>query len=261
MCILFIAYRQRADFPLIIAANRDEFHQRATAPSQFWPENPDLLAGRDLKAGGTWMGVTRNGFISALTNIREPLRQNDKARSRGEVCAGYLHNPLPHHQQLSQLVSQRAEFNGYNFLFGHWSKPGVYNNRYNQYQSLAPGIHGLSNAQLNSPWPKVTKGMQALSQYCQQQRAIQCEDLFELLRNDELAEDEFLPDTGVGYEWEKALSAIFIRSPQYGTRSSTLLLINSTGLAYWQERTFNPNGGLSHCQEFEFPLAESQKRT
>lgn len=250
MCILFTAVNQHPDYPLIIAANRDEFHRRPTAPSGFWTSYPDLLAGQDLEGKGTWMGVTRSGDIAALTNIRDN-EQNPDARTRGELVVNALTYGNSHQFEHS-LRTHRRQYNGYNLLYGHLTDLRVYNNAQDTFFTLSDGVYGLSNADIHTPWPKVTRGMRALTDYISSQKPI-CEDaLFAILRDDVKAEDEHLPETGIGYEWEKMLSSIFIQSPDYGTRTSTLFLIDSEQQCVWQERTFSPQGTLTDIRKYAF---------
>ena len=242
MCILFIAKKQRKDYPLIISANRDEFYDRPTQSSHIWCSHPPIFAGKDLKAGGTWMGVTRGGRIAALTNIRKPDSDSNSARSRGELVVDYLlsqHSDSDYQQQLTQ---QSGQYNGFNLLYGNWKNLKVFNNHAQQHESLTDGVHGLSNATLNAPWPKVSRGVGALSEYCSGSSTLTEDALFSLLRDATQAPDEMLPDTGIDKAWEKTLSPIFIQSPDYGTRSSTLLLVRRDGSASWFERTFNHEG-------------------
>lgn len=252
MCILFIAVDQHPDYPLIIAANRDEFHNRATTFGHWWNTAPQILAGRDDVALGSWMGISRSGRLSALTNIRNPSKQRDDAKSRGELVVNYLTAAVNDQQYQQQLSASRENYNGYNLLFGDWRNLQVYNNHLNQFVQLKPGVHGLSNASLNSPWPKTMKGMQALSEYCQHNTAIQTGDLFQILRDDVKAADEFLPNTGVPYHWEKLISSTFIVTPEYGTRTSTILLINNNAEVCWQERNFDSTGTIVDEQSFAF---------
>ena len=242
MCILFIAQRQRKDYPLIIAANRDEFHARPTQSSHIWSSHPPIFAGKDLQAGGTWMGVTRSGRIAALTNIRKPDSENPQARSRGELVVRYLLSQSSDSAFTHELTQQANQFNGYNLLFGTWQKLQVFNNHREQVESVSDGVHGLSNASFNAPWPKVSRGVGALTEYCNNAINLEEEALFALLKDSTQAPDELLPSTGIEQAWEKRLSPIFIQSPEYGTRSSTLLLVKRDGSASWTERTFNREG-------------------
>lgn len=242
MCILFIAKGQRKDYPLIIAANRDEFNNRPTLPSHIWSSHPPIFAGKDLKAGGTWMGVTRSGRIAALTNIRKPDSEDSSARSRGELVVNYLLNQGSEIQHQQQLTQQASQYNGFNLLYGTWQNLYVFNNHSLQNEQLTDGVHGLSNATLNAPWPKVSRGVGAISEYCSSAKTVTEDRLFSLLKDSTVAPDDMLPDTGIDKAWEKRLSPIFIQSEEYGTRSSTLLLIKRDGSASWFERTFDASG-------------------
>ncbi|WP_394224014.1 NRDE family protein [Alteromonas gracilis] len=260
MCILFIANNMRDDYPLIIAANRDEFYARPTAPSTFWENHPHLLAGKDLEANGTWMGVTRNGNIAALTNVRDPHNINKNAVTRGELVANWLKQDplnekrLARTQYLDTLKNSRHQYNGYNLLFGHVSTLNVYNNVNNSTHLIENGVYGLSNADIATPWPKVTQGVTELNNYVTQRASIRENDLFDILRHDNKAEDAQLPDTGVGYEWEKALSSIFIQTEKYGTRTSTLLLVDKNNTITWKERCFSEKGEALETRAFSFSI-------
>ncbi|MCH2258621.1 MAG: NRDE family protein [Alteromonas sp.] len=260
MCILFIANNMRDDYPLIIAANRDEFYARPTAPSSFWKSHPHLLAGQDLEANGTWMGVTRNGYVAALTNVRDPHNINKNAVSRGELVANWLKHdsvemkPVAQSQYLATLEKTRHRYNGYNLLFGDINSLKVYNNVNNSTHIIDTGVYGLSNADIATPWPKVTQGVTALNNYVTKQNIINDEDLFDILRYDNKADDAQLPDTGVGYEWEKALSSIFIQSEKYGTRTSTLLLVDKNNTLTWKERRFSDKGEAQETRAFSFSI-------
>ncbi|WJG07781.1 NRDE family protein [Aliiglaciecola sp. LCG003] len=254
MCILFIAVKQHPQYPLIIAANRDEFHQRPTAPSHFWPTHPQMLAGKDLQAGGSWMGITRAGRLSALTNVRDPQTINPDAISRGELVTQYLSTEVEQAQYLTTLRAHKAAYNGYNLLFGEWQNLWVYNNHSDTVAQLTPGVYGLSNADLNSPWPKINQGVKQLKQHCQQTGPIHPDTLFDILLNQNQASDDLLPETGIPIEWERKLSSIFITSSDYGTRSATLLLVDRSHQVIWLEHSFNPAGENTQQQRFTFSL-------
>lgn len=257
MCILFIAVNQHPEYPLIIAANRDEFHQRPTLASHFWPEHTQLLAGKDKTAGGTWMGINTNGRISALTNIRAPGKERESAVSRGELAINYLTQEVTQSDYLKILEASHLDYNGYNLLFGELTKLKVYNSFENSAYDLEDGVYGLSNASLNSPWPKLDAGRSALADYCMNASSLRHEHLFELLKNTKPADDKLLPQTGISIEWERKLSSIFIKSPEYGTRSSTVLLVDRNNHVCWEERTFNPEAELVGTQHFEFDIDSS----
>lgn len=254
MCILFVAVNEHKDYPLIIAANRDEFFKRPTSESHFWPNSPTVLAGKDLQAGGTWMGINESGYLASLTNIRAPETIKTGTISRGELVSQYLHqypSVTSFHEQLS---ASRKQYNGYNLLFGHWDNLAVYNNHTNQLQQLSSGFYGLSNAELNSPWPKINKGVNRLEQICSSNKDIIPKQLFDILLDTSQAEDEKLPKTGVPIEWERQLSSIFIRSKNYGTRSSTLLTINQSQHVNWFERTYDEQANLRSEKNYHFSM-------
>ncbi|MBT0586387.1 NRDE family protein [Alteromonas oceanisediminis] len=256
MCILFIAINQHPEYPLIIAANRDEFYARPALASHFWASPEQLLAGQDVEAGGTWMGVTRNGLVGALTNIRDPERQRSHARSRGELIVNYaqgINNDTDYSEQLRKTAS---EYNGYNLLYGTLKplKLAVFNNHTLLKADLRDGYYGLSNADLDRPWPKIQRGKDALMQYCENHQHLSVEALFTLLRDPTQAEDIDLPQTGVPYVWEKQLSSIFIKCENYGTRSSTLLMLDKQSNVTWQERTFSSVGEETERQHYQFSL-------
>ncbi|WP_343855508.1 NRDE family protein [Aliiglaciecola litoralis] len=254
MCILFIAVKQHPDYPLIIAANRDEFHQRPTALSQFWDDNNDILAGRDLRAKGTWMGINKNGRLSALTNVRDPQKLLDNPISRGELVSEFLAKQISAQDYLRTLQQTKKSYNGYNLLFGDWDDLWVYNNHTDKTQHLTEGVFGLSNADLNSPWPKVNQGVAQLKNHCQQRGPLDTDKLFAILLDQTQSNDELLPQTGVSIEWERKLSSIFIQSQEYGTRSSTLLLIDNNKVAHWHEHTFDSNGVNCQQRDYSFTI-------
>jgi uncharacterized protein with NRDE domain len=253
MCILFIAIKQHPLYPLIIAANRDEFTQRPTQTAHFWSTQSDMLAGKDLLAGGTWMGINTRGDVAALTNIRLPVPEKNNAVSRGELVTKFL-SSNEQESYLDTLKQTHANYNGYNLLFGKLTNLRVYNSLDNSAYSLKEGVYGLSNASLDSPWPKLDMGKSALAQYCQHAKDLSFEHLFELLSNRVVAKDEELPNTGVSPEIEKMLSSIFICTPQYGTRSSTVLLIDNQQQVYWEERTFSASGECTNTSVHQFGI-------
>jgi uncharacterized protein with NRDE domain len=256
MCILFIAVEKHPEYPLIIAANRDEFHQRPTQQSHFWEKHPELLGGRDLEAGGSWMGVTRTGRISALTNIRDPSRQLNNAISRGELVTHYLTEGISTEAYAKRIENSAEAYNGYNLLYGSLNPSDlwVFNNHTLRHQQLTPGYYGLSNASLDKPWPKIKRGKQGLADYCESHEHINIDSLFCLLGDKTKAADEELPSTGVPYEWEKQLSSIFIHGESYGTRSSTILTLDHNNHVTWNEHSFDPQGETIAQNQFTFDL-------
>ncbi|NJM10791.1 MAG: NRDE family protein [Synechococcaceae cyanobacterium SM1_2_3] len=238
MCLILIAYRCHPRYPLLVAANRDEFYDRPAAPLGFWHDLPQILAGRDLQKGGTWMGVTQNGRFAALTNYREPSRVMPDAPSRGCLVSDYLCSVESARVYLDRLAWTAEIYNGFNLLLGDAGQLYYYSNRGGGQRVLTPGIYGLSNHLLDTPWPKLERGRRALGQLLDRQVALTPDDLLDVLTNCTPAPDEDLPDTGVSLEWERWLSPIFIDAPGYGTRCSTALLLDASGRAQMVETTW-----------------------
>lgn len=235
MCLIAVAWQAHADYPLIVLANRDEFYARPAAPARFWEEAPGVLAGRDLSAGGTWLGMTRQGRFAALTNVREPGMPKGE-RSRGLLVSTYLLGDTAPQAYATQMAAEGAAYSGFNLLVGDADSLWWVSNRGEGPQRLGPGVHGLSNHLLNTPWPKVElarRGLQA------QLPSPDPEALFALLADERRAADADLPQTGVGLDMERLLSAPFIRSSLYGTRSSTVLLAGHARIRF-VEQTFVP---------------------
>jgi uncharacterized protein with NRDE domain len=239
MCLIVLAWRTHPDYPLVVAANRDEFFARPSAPAGLWPDAPEILAGRDLEAGGTWLGVSRQQRFAALTNFREGGRQLVDAPSRGALVTDFLAAKDDPVTFLETLTRRRADFNGFNLFVGDGQRLGYYSNRGPEPRCLAPGIYGLSNHLLDTPWPKLASAKMAFA------RALEhlpdSARFFQLLADQEIVADTHLPETGVPLEWERILSAIFVSSPEYGTRASTLLTVHRTGRVNLVERSFGRN--------------------
>ncbi len=241
MCLILFAYRKHPRYKLILAANRDEFYNRPTRPAGWWEDFPPLLAGKDLKQGGTWLGVTRKGKIAALTNYRGREPQNPDAPSRGNLVRGFLVSETSPAEYMEKLRPEAAAFNGFNLLVGNAEHLYYYSNRDNRPAELEPGIYGLGNGLLNSSWPNVERGRELLAQLVPGDE-VAPEELFALLEDRETAADERLPDTGFDLRIERALSAIFIETPEYGTLSSTVVLMDYDGGILFSERSFDPPG-------------------
>jgi uncharacterized protein with NRDE domain len=193
--------------------------------------------------------------VSALTNIRAPDKEVKDAVTRGELVLNFLLASGKQQKKYAQtLAESKAQYNGYNLLFGKLDQLYVYNNFDDACVPLDAGVYGLSNASLNSPWPKISTGRDALAKYCQHADVLDTEHLFELLHNGRLADDNALPKTGVSLEWERRLSSIFIQSLEYGTRSSTVLLIDHHQHVVWEERSFNAQAEQTSVQHFEFDI-------
>lgn len=238
MCLILFAWKVHPNFPLVFAANRDEFHERPSAPADFWDDEPDLLAGRDLRDGGTWLGITRRGRVAAITNYRDPASLKIGAPSRGMLVSDYLRGREEPEAYLGRIMPGADRFNGFNLLVGDPDELFCFSNR-GAREHLKPGIYGLSNHLLDTSWPKVAQGKRALEALLQGEKDLTPEALFALLADRTRAPDDRLPDTGIGLEWERLLSPIFIENPAYGTRSSTVLLIDRNAGVTFIERVFN----------------------
>lgn len=253
MCLILFAYQHHPRYSLIVIANRDEYFSRPSAPAQYWLDHPRVLAGRDLKELGTWMGITVAGDFAALTNYRDPSKQSATALSRGHLVSDFLcnkHSPLPY---LESVAKKAGQYNGFNLLVGDRQSLWYYGNRQEKIQQVMPGIHGICNHLLNTPWPKLEKGRQQLEK-CLAQDDVCEDDLWNILANSQKANDDQLPVTGVGLEWERTLSSIFVEGLEYGTRSSTVLLIGYDGSVKFMERIYHP--ALTSWQEvsYEFQI-------
>ncbi len=237
MCLLFLSYKTTPGYKLVVAANRDEFLQRPTAPLDFIDQEKSILAGLDLQGGGTWLGVNRVGKIAALTNYREGGRQLENAPSRGEILRSYLDSKISAVDFLDELSGKASLFNGFNLILGESDDLFYYTNRKNSYARLEPGFYGLSNHLLDTPWPKVVRGKELLKAVMVDTDLVETEKIFARLRDRHRPQDGLLPDTGIGQEWERLLSTIFIDSPGYGTRSSAVITVGDDGQAAFAETT------------------------
>ena len=255
MCIIAIAYRVHPAYPLVIASNRDEFYDRPTAPLEYWDTHPEILAGRDLKSFGTWLGVNKNGKIAAVTNYREPSATNNAGKSRGALVFDFLADDIPADAYLKRIEDQKNKFNGFNLIAGTVNGLFWYSNRNSGITALSPGIQAISNNLLNTPWPKVEKIRQGFSAIIRNDTPIDPDTLFDLLKDQSRPPDAQLPDTGIGKTWEKVLSPVFIKSEIYGTRCSSVILIDNAGNVLFCERTFEA-GETAFTRCFDFISAD-----
>ncbi|MBB4862929.1 uncharacterized protein with NRDE domain [Pseudomonas nitritireducens] len=238
MCLIVFAWRPGHATPLIVAANRDEFYARPTLPLAAWEESPGVHAGRDLEAGGTWLGVAPDGRFAALTNVRDPDQPLGKY-SRGELVAAFLQGRQAPLEYLQQVARRAADYSGFNLLVGDRAQLCYFNPRVGPPVAVAPGVHGLSNAALDTPWPKLLKARGALEATLQQPDS---SALLALLRDNQQPSDAELPETGVGLATERLLSSVFIASATYGTRASTALIVHADGRRELLEHSFGPSG-------------------
>ncbi|MDI9570189.1 MAG: NRDE family protein [Pseudomonadota bacterium] len=244
MCLILLAWRRHPDYPLVVAANRDEFYERPTLAADFWEDQPGILGGRDLKEKGTWLGITRKGRFAALTNYRDPLRNKEDAPSRGWLVRDFLAGREGAAEYLGNLKEEADRYNGFSLILGDAEELHYYSNRGGAPVVLPPGIYGLSNHLLDSPWPKVIKAREGLRRVTSRAGRLHPEDLFALLADRSRPADEELPDTGVGREWERILASIFIASPIYGTRSSTVILKDRRNRIRFEERQYAGGDGF-----------------
>jgi uncharacterized protein with NRDE domain len=243
MCLILFAYETHPCHRLAFAANRDEFYARKTRPARFWKRAPQVLAGKDLKEGGTWMGITLSGRFAAVTNYREPGSQKSEALSRGFLVLDFLMEEYSPRKYLEKIRKKAECYNGFNLLAGDTQRLYHYSNRGEDIRKIEPGIHGLSNHLLDTPWPKVEKGKRMLAETLSKPKPLKPESLFAILEDNSKPPDDSLPDTGVSLEWERILSPLFVSSQVYGTRSSTVLLWDSDGTVQFTERTFHSTHG------------------
>jgi uncharacterized protein with NRDE domain len=240
MCLVLVVWKSHPQFPCVVAANRDEFHARPTAAAGWWPDHPQILAGRDLEAHGTWLGLTRGGRFAALTNYRDPQQRRAAAPSRGALVTSLLESDASVTEGLAYLRDVGAGYNGFNVIFSDGERLGIYESVPGSGRELGPGIYGLSNHLLDTPWPKVLRAKSRLQEALGSMT--DTAPLLELLRDDRPAPDDQLPRTGVSLEWERLLSSAFVRARDYGTRSSTIIRIDARGRAYFDEWSWNSVG-------------------
>lgn len=238
MCLIFLSVQQHPGYKLIVAANRDEFYSRQTAPAEFWQEQPNILGGRDLEAKGTWMAMTKTGRISMVTNYRDPHNINPKAPSRGQLVSDYLVGEMDPSFYLKKIEQVGKEYNGFNLITGNGSDLYYYSNYGGSPTKIETGIHGLSNHLLDTAWPKVARGKEKFD-IIKSQRFLKAAELFEFLKDEARAPDELLPETGIGLERERALSSMFIKTAGYGTRCSTVILIDHQNQVEFTERVYD----------------------
>lgn len=251
MCLINLQFRNHSTYKLIIAANRDEFYERPTTAAHFWNDEPHILAGQDLTGMGTWLGVTKQGRIAALTNFRDPTNLESGLISRGAVVKNFLAGTASPKEYLETIDPKN--YAGFNLIIGSAEQLVYYNNIQEESYEIPPGVHGLSNHFLNTPWPKVTKGKEKLASYMADTQKADLEQIFTLLMDGEHAPDTHLPDTGVGLDLERMLSPMFIKTPDYGTRSATVVLIANDGTLTFAERNYE-KGQFKEDHLFEFKV-------
>lgn len=263
MCILFFAIESHPHYPLIICANRDEFHHRPTQPAQFWPPDQNILAGKDLQAGGTWLGVNQAGQFAGITNLRTQNLQ-DGVRSRGELVVNAL---APHNSTLAfntsvitpqWLQEHSLNYNPFNLIFEYQHTLHCFNSRTAATTKLTQGFHAVCNGDMDDVWPKMALGQQALQSYIAQTDNISINELLRFMQDTTQPADNLLPNTGLDLEWERRLSSIFIQHPQYGTRSTTIILKDKLGQTDFYETRFDGKGRNLGQQHFQIASSHSR---
>lgn len=251
MCLILFAWQCHPRYALVVAANRDEFHLRPSAVADFWEDEPRILAGRDLQAGGTWLGVTRSGRFSAVTNYREPLVPgNAQDRSRGHLVPGFLNSGEDPLGYARGLHSEGARYSGFNLLLGSTKSLAWVSNRAGEPLPVQPGSHGLSNHLLDTDWPKVHSGRESLGRLLEEESP-DPEALFELLTDQALLPGDMPEDIETRLAPDNLMKHYFIVSPEYGTRCSTVVLIGHDGSIQFIERQFDPSGTETETRKFE----------
>jgi uncharacterized protein with NRDE domain len=270
MCLAIFSVQTHADWPLILVANRDEFHERPTAAMQPWAQQPSLLAGQDLRAGGTWLGVNADGRLALLTNVRDPGRQKASAPSRGLLVQQFLNGAQPPEAYLHSIAAEANQYNGFNLLLADNDSVWHASNHQEPFaQAVSVGIHGLSNALLDTPWPKTHRTSQALKAYLNRSAAHaqptpwvpDPSALAQILFDAQVSSDAQLPQTGVSLERERLLSAPFIRSADYGTRCMTVVLRHRSGYWWVQEESFDAQGHSTGTVRWQHQAKELWCRT
>jgi len=258
MCLISMQLSQHASYKLILVANRDEQYDRPSLPAHFWPEHPDLLAGKDLRDHGTWLGITKQGRIAAVTNSYLTTDQeSDKKLSRGNLVMDYLTGSMGPRDYLERIRQQRSDYNGFNLFVGSSASLHHYNNILDECSVLQTGNHAVSNATLDTPWPKVTRTKAAMASMTRS-ATLDEEAIFRIMADRTSAPDEQLPDLPLPLPILRAVSANFIETERYGTRSTTLILIDHSDRVTFVERSYLPDGTASDVH-FSFRLLAEEK--
>jgi uncharacterized protein with NRDE domain len=260
MCLIVFSIHYHPTYKLIVAANRDEFYARKTEPASFWPNQKNILGGRDLEAMnengtcGTWMGMTTSGKIAMVTNYRDFKNLKTKAPSRGHLVSDFLTGDASPKSYLQSIEKNKGDYNGFNLIVGDIENLMYLSNYKEGIEKLSKGLYGLSNALLDTPWPKVELA-KSKSKVILSKPLINPEELFELMRDESRAADNRLPETGIGIERERALSSMFIKTEGYGSRCSTVILVKDTGETEFVERTYNLLDFTFETRRFDFKIA------
>jgi uncharacterized protein with NRDE domain len=253
MCLVFLSIRNHPKYKLILAGNRDEFYNRKTAAAGYWEDHSNVLGGRDLEAGGTWLAVTRQGKIGLVTNYRDPQNINPNAPSRGHLVSDYLIGDESPDRYLEKISTNGKKYNGFNLIVGDADSLWYYSNYREGIRQLDSGFYGLSNHLLETSWPKVLRGKERIKPILAKE-VIEPEALFEALYDDKVAEDVLLPQTGLSLERERSLSSMFIKTEGYGSRCSTVVLVDNNDQMLFSERVYDVTNFEYITQTFQIPL-------
>jgi uncharacterized protein with NRDE domain len=240
MCLLLLAYQYHPNYKIILAANRDEFYKRPALPLHNWKDHPELFAGKDLEGKGTWLGITKTGKLAVITNYRNMGSIKKDAPTRGKLVTDFLLNKIAAERYSDILIKTGNIYNGYNLIYGEIDNLYYFSNLKDKASKLSPGIYGLSNHLLDTPWPKVVKSKREFSKILEEETPSKYE-LFEILLDNEIFADEELPDTGLPRDLEKMVSPIFTSTDEYGTRSSSVILIDQDNNVLFMEKSLNDN--------------------
>jgi len=255
MCLIIAGYKIHPDYPLILAANRDEVYQRPSQAARFWPDSPSLLAGRDIEHGGTWLGLNKSGRLAAITNYRDGRNKGSGHKSRGLLVSSYLLEQSAAPEFLQQCISDIADYDGFNLLLGDINTLYFLSSRERKYHQLTAGLYGISNGDFDSPWPKVERAKQQMTRLQDDNRFNDHEALLDVLTDKHIPDDEELPDTGIELERERILAPAFIMTERYGTRVSTVVSVNKAGQVKFSERNFSADGAIENDSVYEFKIA------
>ncbi len=245
MCLILFAYKAHADYPLVVAANRDESYVRPTARAAFWQDHPHIYGGRDLEMHGTWLALSTSGRMAAMTNFRDGYPKGTAPRSRGEIAGGFITGGAGARSYLDTIAARGAQYAGFCTLAGDLNSLWFLSNRGNGVTHVEPGVHGLSNHLLDTPWPKVTQGREELASHLDGDPSTPTltQRLYAMLSDRSVAPPEALPDTGMGIQREKQLAPKFIAvDDRYGTRASTVIIVDRDRNATYSERSFGGRG-------------------
>ncbi len=259
MCLIFLSINNHPNYRLIVAANRDEFYNRKTAAAEFWPTHPGIVGGRDLEAMksdgtcGTWLAMSKTGKIALLTNYRDPKNINPHAPSRGFLVTDFLLSENSAQKYLEGIEPRAKEYNGFNLVVGNTHELFYLSNYNGGVEEISEGLHGLSNHLLDTPWPKVTRGKEKMASLFSKNE-IDSHEVLNALYDEDRAADNLLPDTGIGLERERALSSMFIKTNNYGSRCSTFILVDKNKKVNFTERVYNLQTFEYTTHHFEFTI-------